>query len=156
MSIDAFDPNVEPPHADESARPRDGHGDGEPAAPSVDPIPHPAAEGISSTSGDDLTVSLTHARPDPLLVEFVTEGSPQDGSPAPADHPPEIEAGGQGPHRGSRADAMNALAGLALGKDIPAIGPGLSLSSSEALTRLMLALAGSARRLPSQTPALWS
>lgn len=153
-------PNVEPHRADPEAEsppvtePLPPQGDMEPpavdlliesqtddppvaAAPSVDSAPAPFE---SSTSGDDLTVSLSQARPDPLLGAFVTEESPGDSeSPASqsvtidTEPQPVAEVVDPGLHGGSRADAMNDLAAIDLGGETPAIGPGASVSSFDGL-----------------------
>ena len=103
---------------------------GEPLAPpeAQEPIPD-----VISASSDDLTASLTQARPDPLLGAFVTEESPGAAAPAPIGEFPADEIQGHGPHPGSRADAMLALGSLNFGGDVATTGPGLSGTSSDAL-----------------------
>ncbi len=102
---------------------------------SVEPPEAPPAAPVfvnSSTSGDELTVSLTHAAPDPLLGEFVTDPPPDEPAPAAVADP---DAEG---HQRPRADAINALAGLDVkGEDAAALS-GRSVSSSEALAALDL------------------
>jgi len=138
----------------------DGHAD---ALPPRDAAPGPSAPPTlpaspappfvaSSTSGDDLTVSLTHARPDPLLGAFVTEGSPDELIPAPAPSGPEPESAGQGPHGGSRADALNELAGIDLGGDGPALGPVESASSFDGLGGLDLSAPPPAKAAADRAP----
>jgi hypothetical protein len=73
-----------------------------------------APPSTTSTSGDDLSLSLTHAPPDPMLGEFLAgSASPSHelGGHAPPDHEPE------------RADVFNAIAALDLGAEAPPVTP---------------------------------
>lgn len=118
-------------------------------------VPEPRAPGrpgggtpVPSTSGDDLTASLTHVRPDPLLGEFAprTESPPaEDDSPlahlADARRPSE-----EAPDLGvvidrtePRADVMEALASLDR-NDAPAAGSAAPVHSSDALAGLDLGI----------------
>ena len=68
--------------------PGDGSG-GAQRVPATRPVPTPPEPPSSSTSGDELTAYLAHARPDPFLGEYDT------GSPA-APGPGATDAGGPG------------------------------------------------------------
>ena len=148
MPSDAIEPPV---GAREGERP-DRDGGSEPR--SLDGLGASPASPTPSTSSDELTVSLTHARPDPALGEF------ESGSTAA-----ENRVGGEGPvkqavfpldvgiplasvsldpnspHESPSADALHALAGLKLNSsDAAAAAPpsDASVSSSEALAALDL------------------
>ena len=119
MPSDVFEPNLGAPESRDEANSRsDDPGISRPAD-----LADPSG---TSMSGDELSVILTHGRPDPVLGEFHnSEAAPTTVSPG--DH--------------ARADAMEALAALALSAadmvrvPIPAA---LSVSSSEALASLDL------------------
>lgn len=110
MPSDLTEPSggAKPPHerSDDSLAP------GAPVSPA----------GLSSTSGDDLSISLTEAPPDPLLGAFDAQ----------------VEAD---PTNSPRADALNALSALhvdSADKEVALLGGGLSVTSSDALANLNL------------------
>lgn len=114
MSSDVIEPSVGsgvvgPPDPSPPVPPAEhGHGHG----------PRPPQDVATSSSGDDLTVSLTQARPDPLLggldhdpeqpAVAPVPRAPVLPEPYPATPPPDAE----GAHQAPRADALNALAAL--------------------------------------------
>ena len=90
----------------------------------------------TSSSGDDLTLSLTHARPDPLLGGFDTGPGPASGEP------PGAAPGARDQDPAARADAINALSGLDVTATDPSVAPlGQDLASSTSGTFATLNLA---------------
>jgi hypothetical protein len=143
---------IEPPVGVRDGERSDRDGGSEP--PSLEGQGALPVSPTTSTSNDELTVSLTHARPDPALGEF------ESGSTAA-----ENRVGGDGPvkqavfpldvgiplasvsldpssrHESPHADTLNALAGLKLDStDASAAAPpsDASVTSSEALAALDL------------------
>lgn len=106
--------------------------------------PIPPGSVASSTSGDDLSVILTHATPDPLLGEF------DQPLPSASDDPIVHHSNHE------RRDALNALSSLELSATdmvkIPA-GAGISPSSTEALASINFGEPSPAARHPQKSVA---
>ena len=119
----------------------------DPRRPAVSAVPSEASD-ATSTSSDELTLSLTQARPDPLLGEF---NSPDQAADAPSQFVPPAaegahpaESSGREKSDSSRAAALNALSALHIDdSDTGAalLGGTLSITSKDALSNLNLNMA---------------
>lgn len=137
MASDIIEPPVGPSGAD-PVHPRPDH-----AHPLGRPAPIPADAPSSSSSGDELTASLTQANPDPMLGEFSSRSGSGEtpfareavsGEP-PAVPPDGSQAAAPGGDKTAQADVLQALGTLHLDGD-PAAP--ISVSSSDVIAGLDL------------------